>query len=112
MSAHTQPDRSFPQTQLRQGGLLATAGYGRHGSVASPPSFPIRGMQHRPVLGPVVSSHSEPRAVRVRRAALMTSTGASRSMQWTGRYRMRRKAIHTCNSRQEAYYSPSWRCLP
>jgi hypothetical protein len=52
------------------------------------------------------SSRSGSRAVRVRRAALIPGAGA----RVEPGCRMRRKAVTTCNAKQEAYSSRSWRC--
>jgi hypothetical protein len=52
------------------------------------------------------SSRSGSRAVRVRRAALIPGARAHVEPGC----RMRRKAVSTCNAKQEAYSSRSWRC--
>jgi hypothetical protein len=52
------------------------------------------------------SSRSGSRAARVRRAALIPGARAHIEPGC----RMRRKAVSTCNGKQEAYSSRSWRC--
>jgi hypothetical protein len=81
-------------------------------------------MQHPPACEPAASSHSVP-APRVRLGAGCSSHSGSsntrvrRGLDMTGvgsrlapQPLMRRKAVITCNSKQEAYSSPSSRCSP